>query len=140
MERDDLVKSWLTAAASGTLLTQKHDPNGVTGPVGSYRTVLTPQMSASLDSFIKGGEYEIRRYSDADYPHGAGFFEVIPKPVSGFSVVGSGIASGSVQPGGSLDRLVFVSGSQQGWHVYADSAPDVAAKINAGRLHLSGSL
>jgi hypothetical protein len=140
MERHELVKSWLEAAASGTLLTRKHDPNGLAGPVGSYRTVLTPQMSASLDAFIKAGEYDIQQYSDAKYPSGAGFFEVVPRLASGFSVVGSGIASGSAQPSGSLDRLVFVSGSHQGWHVYAESAPDVAAKVTSGRLHLSGSL
>ena len=97
-------------------------------------------MSASLESFISSGDYDIKRYDDARYPNGAGFFEVTPRQTSGVNVVGSGLPSGSMQPTGSLDRLVVVSGSNQGWHVYAESAADVSGMVSSGRLTLSGSL
>ncbi|MBN8616506.1 MAG: hypothetical protein J0L92_38330 [Deltaproteobacteria bacterium] len=139
-DREELIRSWSDAATSGSLLTAKHDPNGVVAPAASYRSVLTHQMSASLESFVQSGRYVIRQYHDSQYPKGAGYFEVAPDPASGFSVVGSGVPSGSMAPTGSLDRLVFVSGSNQGWHVYAESTSDIAAMVAAGRLRLSGSL
>ncbi len=138
--RDGMILDWSKAATSGSLLTPKHDPNGVSVPVKSYRSVLTVEMSASLEAFVLSGEYTITHYEDTKYPGGAGYFEVAPAPASGFSVVGSGIPSGSIEPSGSLDRLVFVSGSNLGWHVHAESASDVAKMVAAGRLRLSGSL
>lgn len=122
-----LIRGWSDAATSGSLLTAKHDPNGVVAPATSYRSVLTCPMSASLETFVQSGQYTIKQYDDQQYPKGAGYFEVVPDPPSGFNVVGSGVPSGSMAPSGSLDRLVFVSGSNQGWHVYAESASDIAA-------------
>jgi hypothetical protein len=138
--RAQLESEWSNAATSGTLLTTKHDPNGIDTPLASYRTVLTPQLSASLEAFVKSGQYSINHYKDQRYPSGPGLFEVIPNSSAGFSVVGSGVPSGSLHPSGSLDRLVFVSGSNQGWHVYADSTQEIATKVASGRLQMSRSL
>ncbi|MDQ3034268.1 MAG: hypothetical protein M3Y87_17810 [Myxococcota bacterium] len=43
-------------ANDGTLLTPKHDPNGPM--LATYRSVLTPEMSSSLEAFIASGRYE----------------------------------------------------------------------------------
>ena len=88
--RAELEAEWSTAATSGTLLTAKHDPNGLGTAWASYRTVLTPQLSASLEAFVKGGQYSVNHYRDQRYPSGPGLFEVVPSPTAGFSVVGSG--------------------------------------------------
>jgi hypothetical protein len=93
-------------------------------------------MSASLEAFVTGGLYAVNRYTDRNHPHGPGYFEVIPSPRSGFDVVGSTIPSGSVSPSGSLDRLVFVSGSAQSWHVFAESREEIEAQVAAGRFTL----
>jgi len=138
--RAELEAEWSSAATSGTLLTAKHDPNGLGTAWASYRTVLTPQVSASLEAFVKSGQYSVNHYLDQRYPSGPGLFEVVPSPTAGFSVVGSGVPSGSLHPTGSLDRLIFVSGSNQGWHVYADSSQEIATKVTSGRLQMSGSL
>ena len=140
MDRNALTGSWVEAAQSGSLLTAKHDPNNLSITFARYRTVLDHAVSASLESFISSGEYDITTYEDARYPNGAGYFEVTPKPASGFTVVGSAVPSGSVTPTGSLDRLVFVSGSQQGWHVYAESSAQISGSVTSGRLTRSGSI
>ena len=56
--RAELEAEWSSAATSGTLLTAKHDPNGLGTAWASYRTVLTPQVSASLEAFVKRIEGE----------------------------------------------------------------------------------
>lgn len=140
MNRSELTGSWIEAARSGSLLTPKHDPNNLSISFGSYRTILSAQMSASLEAFIGSGEYDITRYADSRYPTGAGLFEVAPRSGSGFSIVGSGMQSGSLTPTGTLDRLVFVSGSKQGWHVYAESSGQLSSSVSSGRLTRSGSL
>jgi hypothetical protein len=140
MERRSIVSKWKEAAESGSLLTPRHDPNNLTFVWSSYRSILTQQMSGSLKQFIDSGNYTIKVYSDANYPGGAGLFEVIPDPASGFSVVGSGVPSGSITPSGSLDRLIFVSGIVQGWHVYAESSQQIYSSIAAGRLSLQETL
>jgi len=93
-------------------------------------------MSGSLKEFIDSGNYTINVYSDASHPSGAGLYEVIPNSQSQFSAVGAGVPSGSITPSGSLDRLVFVSGSVQGWHVYAESAQYLSGSVATGRLFL----
>jgi hypothetical protein len=140
MDRNALTGSWVEAAQSGSLLTAKHDPNNLSITFASYRTVLDHAVSASLESFISSGAYDITKYEDARYPNGAGYFEVTPKQGSGFTVVGSAVPSGSVTPTGSLDRLVFVSGSNLGWHVYAENSAQISSSVASGRLTLSGSI
>ncbi len=140
MDRKTLTGSWVGAAQSGSLLTAKHDPNNLSITFDSYRTVLDHAVSASLESFIVSGAYNITKYEDARHPNGAGYFEVTPKPGSGFTVFGSAVLSGTITPTGSLDRLVFVSGSNQGWHVYAESSTQISSSVASGRLTLSGSI
>lgn len=137
--RKDFITQLTAAAATGKLLTPKHDPNNASTVYRSFRTILSHDLSSSLESFITGGMYSVTCYSDSKFPNGAGFFELIPHPDSGFSVVGSSIASGSIEPSGTLDRLVVVSGSLQGWHLMAESADGVASMVTNGRLRPSGS-
>lgn len=141
MDRATLTGSLFAAAEAGTLLTQKHDPNGPP-TFDSYRSVLTHDMSASLDSFLHRGQYAVDRYEDRDYPNGLGLFVLRPQPASGFSVVGSGVPSGTLPSasGESHDVLLLVSGSSQGWHVFSTSSAGVSSMVASGRLARSGSL
>lgn len=49
--RNEYIQEWKLADTSGSLLTPKHDPNGKI-VYDKYRTVLTPEFSSSLHSFI----------------------------------------------------------------------------------------
>ena len=136
MERTALILQWKKDAESGSLLTPKHDPNSHTFDWVPYRSVLTQHMSGSLKEFIYSGDYSIKLYSDSLYPNGAGYFEVIPNPSSGSSLVGFQLPSGSITPTANYDRLIFVSGSLQGWHVYAESSQQISSSLASGRLTL----
>jgi len=140
MTCEELIEHWKNAASSGSLLSPKHDPNNLAITWSSYRSILTQQMSGSLQTFIHSGNYTINQYSDVNYPTAAGLFELIPEPSSGFSVVGSGIASGSMTPSDSLDILILVSGNIQGWHIYAESSSVLSGSVSSGRLTLIQSL
>ena len=83
-------------------------------------------------------DYDVSRYHDAVYS-GPGFFEITPRASSGFTVVGSGVPAGMTYPTGSCNRLIVVSGSQQGWHVFAADSGAIASDVASGRLTLSGS-
>ena len=136
MKREDFTSQWINAAESGTLLTAKHDPNNLHITWEKYRSVLNHVMSGNLLEFLQSDNYAINRYQDTKYPNGSGYFELIPSPSSGFSVVGSGVSSGSITPSGSLDRLIIVSGTEQGWHVYSESSEIISGSNVSGRLTL----
>src|SRR5262245_23804092 len=108
MNKNDLLIQWGQAAESGSLLTAKHDPNNLTITWPKFRSVLSYELSTSLEGFIKSGDYSINHYRDASYPKGSGYFEVTPNPGSTFSIPGSGVESGSITPTRALDRLILV--------------------------------
>ena len=133
MTKEEIVSEWGAALDSGSFLAPKHDAASLSITFAKFRTVLTPEASSSLVSFIKSGSYSIRQYMDNNYKSGAGIFEIIPSGASPFKVAGSGVQSGSLTPSGSYDRLVVVSGSQQGWHVYAEDSSRITGSAGTGR-------
>ena len=139
MTKNELVSSWGQAAESGSLLTAKHDPNNLTIVWPKFRSVLSYELSSSLEQFIKGGEYTINFYQDSLYPGGSGYYEVTPDSGSSFSIPGSGVDSGSITPTTALDRLILVYGKQLGWHAYAETSSYISGAMTSGRLTLSAS-
>jgi hypothetical protein len=139
MDKDELINKWSTAAETGSLLTAKHDPNNLNITWANYRSVLSYDLSASLEKFIKSGEYSINHYGDTRYPKGSGYFEVIPNTGSTFSIPGSGVPAGSVTPTEAFDRLVIVHGKDLGWHAYSETSSYISASVTSGRLTLSAS-
>ncbi len=138
--RTQLTSDWILAANSGTLLTTKHDPNAAAPANVSFRSVVTQEVSGSLKAFVAANHFAVNHYEDSRYRSGAGFFEVIPDASSGLDVGNLGILSGSTAPRIVADRLVFVSGSNAGWHVYAENQSTIAAFQANGRLKLIGAL
>ena len=138
--RAQLVGAWIAGANNGTLLTTKHDPNAATPPKVSFRSVVSQEVSGTLKAFVAGGDYTINQYQDKNFLSGAGFFEVVPTTASGLNLQSLGILSSSMAPPTDADRLVFVSGSNQGWHVHAEHHSAIARMKSDGRLTLLGSL
>ncbi len=140
MDRSTFKSLMADAGHHGTLLVPKHDPNHLGSCLyDSYRTVLTPEMSGSLDTFLASEDYDADHYSDGNYPGGAGYIVLKPKPACGIAVIGLGVPPKSATTSGSADVLVVVSGSQSGWHVYAESTLNVTKQMKSARLALSGS-
>ena len=138
MRLSDLRNQWKEAAESGSLLTPKHDPNNRT--FTEIRSVLTQEMSGSLKEFIGSPDYSVKHYKDNNHLSGPGYFEVIPNPNSEFDVLGSGIYPMSPQLNTPQDRLIVVSGSNQGWHVFTEQSTEIEKKVNSGRLILIDTL
>jgi hypothetical protein len=139
MDRNQLITQWAQAAGTGNLLTAKHDPNNLSITWNGYRSVISHDLSASFEAFIKSGEYTINQFQDSKYPNGSGYYEVIPNTGSTFSVPGSGVPSGSVTPTQALDRLVLIYGPKQGWHAYAETSSIISGAVVSGRLSPVGS-
>jgi len=139
MDRISLIAQWDQAAATGSLLTAKHDPNNLSITWDSYRSVISNDLSSSLQIFIKSGDYKINQFHDSRYPKNSGYYELIPNSNSTFSIPGSGVPSGSVTPTEALDRLVLVCGPKQGWHAYAETSSFISGSVASGRLSPSGS-
>jgi len=136
MKKDEIVGQWSDALDSGSFLTRKHDPTNLSIEWGGFRTVLSPEAAASLNTYIKSGDYGIRAFDQPQpkYSGGSGFFEIVPSGSYPFSVPGSGVQSGSTVPSTSCDRLVVVWGQKQGWHIYAEHSAQISAKIASGEL------
>jgi len=139
MDRKELIASWGQAAESGSLLIRKHDPNHLAITYSTYRSVISHDLSSSLESFIKSGEYTINQYSDTKYAGGSGYFEIIPNAASTFSVPGSGVPAFSTTPNAPLDRLIMVHGYKLGWHVNAQTSSVIRNDIATGRFTLVSS-
>lgn len=130
MDRRDIKTRWKLAREAGTFLIPKHDPNELATPWRSYRTVLTHELSASLDTFLEGDAYELEWYENkmGDY------FVVVPQSSSSFSVTASGVASGSTTASHDCDRLVVVSGNLKGWHCFGERAEEIQKQATSGTL------
>ena len=50
---DEFTQSILNSYYNGTLILEKHDPNKVLKPLGSFRTVVSQYISASVERLIK---------------------------------------------------------------------------------------
>jgi len=129
-----LVKAFTGALDAGTFLTPKHDPNG--GVVyARFRTVLSQEVSGSLDTMIRNGEFEADEYEDSNKRP---YYTVTP--YQAYSSLGSHIPSGSLAVTGSYDTLVVVSGSMQGWHVFAEDARTISTRRTSGDLRYIGKV
>jgi hypothetical protein len=131
----DVVKNYLsTAAQNNSLLTPKHNPANLSTTFDVYRTVLSHDLAQNLDTFIDSGEYVVREYHNNLYPNSPHYLEIEPYPGSTFSVPASGVAPNSPFASTALDRIVAVSGTNQGWHIFGEDSSEIALKVNRGNL------
>lgn len=136
MNKDDLKKKLLLAAQSGSLMTPKHDPGNLHIAYDNFRSVLSHHLASNLESFIESQNYDIKEYENKKRPVSPVFIEIIPHPNSGFRVPASGVAANSLVPTERLNRLVAVSGSKQGWHLYGESDNTILQRILNGELEI----
>jgi hypothetical protein len=137
MTKHEFTSQVIAAAKGGSLVTGKHDPSRASVPEPTFRTVLTPAASSSLMSELSAGNVVVTEYQSAKYPNPQ---YVVELTSAGVSPVGLGIPSGSAIPTSQCDRLVFVSGSQQGWHVYADDQARLNNQVASGSLSVRSLL
>jgi len=125
MNRSELIATWVKSADDDTLLTSKHDPNTLYYFPEQTRSVVSYEVSSSLKEFIHSEDYEIEVYHDVKHPGEGGYFILKPGSTFRFKSLGHSIAVGSFSLHGSKDRLLIVSGSEQGWHIAAEDYENV---------------
>jgi len=138
MTHDDLKTHLERAAKDGTLMTPKHDPANLTTTYPGYRTVLSHDLAQNLFAFISSGDYLVTEYANKKLPGSPLYFEIEPTNNSTFSVPASGVASNSPFATSTVDRLVAVSGHNQGWHLFGESSSTIQQKLSAGDLDCKG--
>ena len=140
MTPQDAQNYLINAANAGTLLTPKHDPANLSTTYRGYRTVLASDLAGKLQSFVSGRDYTLREYENTRLPNSPYYLEIEPSPTSQYPVPGSGVAPSSAVASTSCDRLVAVSGQNQGWHVFAEESATIQRKVANGDLVFKGIL
>jgi hypothetical protein len=136
MTREQLVQHLVSAADDGTLLTAKHDPANLCNPYSSHRSVLSFELAGNLEYFVKSGSYDLLLYDNAKYPTSPFYLEIIPASGSTFTVPGSGVAPHATVPHAACDRLIAVSGHNQGIHLHATNHSEIQTRVANGDLLL----
>ena len=134
MDKDEVKNRLRTAAQNNLLLTPKHDPANLSTTYSKYRTVLSHDLAQNLDEFIESGEYIVREQYNNLYPNTPYYLEIEPYSGSTFSVPASGVAPYSPFASTALDRIVAVSGTTQGWHIFGEDSNEITLKQNNGNL------
>lgn len=136
--RTDLTKLWETATENGTFMTPKHDPNSDYDPTeANFRTLFTEPVSGSMTNLIGSSQYVIEAFDDYG-PHGnwkkpKPFYVLTPFDQQTYQTLG--VPSGSAHyPNASYNKLVIASGSEAGWHGFAECDPKIQDYITANRL------
>lgn len=134
---DKLITIW----NSELNLTDKHDPN-YHSPFDGYRGVVTLEVSGSLMTLINEKDYVCEQYKNND-PRYNKTPDIYVFRFNNPKILKTGdlYPNRSMTPIGKCDGLAIVSGSNQGWHVYALDLNDVKTRVTAGdytfvqRLH-----
>jgi hypothetical protein len=134
MDFDELKRQLELAALNGTLLTPKHDPYNLGTTFSSYRTVIAYDLADKLQNFISSAQYFVDEYENQRLPNSPLYFEITPKPESGFDIPASGVTACSIFATSVVDRIVAVSGINQGWHVFGEDSSVILRKTSQGDL------
>jgi hypothetical protein len=140
MTHDELKQHLERAAKEGTLMTPKHDPQNLTTTYPDYRTVLSHDLAQNLEGFICSGEYSVKEYENKRLPTNPLYLEITPAGNSTFTVPASGVAPNSPFATSAVDRIIAVSGHNQGWHLFGESSVTIQQKLSSGDLAFKGNL
>lgn len=140
MTHDELKQHLEQAAKNGTLMTPKHDPANLSTTYPAFRTVLSVELAQNLEGFISSGQYQVKEYENKAYPSSSLYFEIEPTGNSTFSVPASGVAPNSPFATTTVDRIVAVSGHNQGWHIFGESSVTIQQKHLSGDLDFKGTI
>lgn len=137
MTKRELSKRALEAAASGSLLTPKHDPANIHIAMNSFRSVLTFEASSSLCEMFANDAYSAEQYMNSNFAKTC--YLLTPHDAT-FSPTALGLPSGSLTSSMACDSYLLVDGSIQGLHIFGESRAYVDSQIASGSLILIGKL
>jgi len=133
MTKAELAEMLGQAAKDGTLLTDKHDPSKLTTTHPKPRTVIALELAPKLPEFFASLDFDVTYYQNTEYPKTPDYWEITPTSTT-FSVPASGVPPHSPTPTSQCDRLIVVSGSNQGLHIFGESSTVIEQKLHDGQL------
>ena len=133
MTKAEFAKLLEDRAKQGKLMTEKHDPNKLSKSHPKPRTVIASELSPQLPAFIGSLDYEVTHYEHSGFSKNPDYWEIKPMTPT-FSIPASGVPANSTTPTTQCDRLIVVSGSAQGLHIFGESRAEIEKKINSGQL------
>jgi len=137
VNKNELTTGLVDSAESGTLVTPKHDPVSMSVALADFRTVLTPDASSSFIAEMSAGRFTATEYVIAPHTKPCYVIEL----TGSLTPVGLGFESGSTTPSSrQYDRLLAVSSSKQGWHVYAEAQQELDERVASGSATVVGPL
>ena len=131
LTRPSLLADWQTAVTAGTFLTFKHDIASVGSGSLRYRTV-SMLSQPELQQFLNSGEFDLRVYENHQQPKSPLYIEIVPRDAT--FVAGSGIQANSGVPTDTCNRFIAVSGTNQGWHLFAERDVEIERRQKTGDL------
>ena len=134
MTKKDLISQFQAADSAGTLLTPKHNPGNMSTSYRRFRTVLSHDLANNLNVFISSGKFSLKEHVNNRFPNSPLYIEIIPDSDSGFDVPSSGITANSIFASSTLDRIIAVSGSTSGWHLFGEDSSNLQTKLINGDL------
>lgn len=129
----------LNAAAKGELIISDHAFSGLALPRTRRRTVFTKDVDENLVGIIDSGRFDAMLYSNPEHAVTPDYVEVKPWDPE-FFVTASGVPKLSSAPDSPKDRIIFYSGSKQGWHCCGEESVRIQARVAAGTLYPIGPL
>jgi len=133
MTKAEFAKLLENRSKEQKLVTEKHDPAKLTKTRNKPRTVIAADLAPQLPQFIGSMDYEVTHYEHRDFGSSPDYWEIKPT-TSTFSIPGSGVPAHSATPKTQCDRLIVVSGSAQGLHIFSESRAEIVQKIKSGQL------
>src|ERR1035437_6775684 len=128
MTRTEVENLLFEAARNGTLLTDKHNPASLSAASNSPRSVISDELAPTLGPFILSRNYSIQEYENKTIPISPMYLVITPDSSSQFNVPASGVPAYSTVGGAPLDRIIVVSGSSQGIHVFGEHSGIILAR------------
>jgi hypothetical protein len=133
MTKDKLANLLEQAAKSGALLTKKHNPDELSTTHPTPRTVIAAELAPKLPEFLASLDFEVTQYENTAYPKTPDFWEIRPTTTK-FLIPASGVPPHSATPTSQCDRLIVVSGSNKGLHIFGESHAEIERRLRAGEL------
>jgi hypothetical protein len=105
-------------------------------PGNNYRTVVSYEITDDPVAMLNGEQFHVQAYQNNLFPQSPEYYVIKPFVPT---ITASG-ATGSIIHSSTIDNLVVVKGSNQGYHIFGESTDRINWKLNNGQLTSLGLL
>ena len=133
MTKNELAKLLEEAAKNGNLLTDKHNPEKLSDTRSKPRTVIAAELVPKLPEFFASRDFKITQYENTEFSKTPAYWEITPTKDT-YNIPASGVPAYASTPTSQCNRLIVVSGENQGLHIFGESSDVIEKKFREGKL------